>query len=189
MTFILPCCLLPFSQLHQQSKPFPDLGHTLLPDLSSATLGSDSPASRVVRALPFVPTALLLLALAFSHDKRALTAARTWMWSHASIIVLRSAAFALTLLPAAAPLCRGGGYGCFLRILSLETSVAWLSTLTVIRFFPGMHWTSKLLALAVGAAVPLVSVASRATYSFEALLGAWLSREYCASLKTCHSWE
>lgn len=94
-------------------------------------------------ALRFAPLALLALACLATRDRRALSAARTWMWCHSSILILRSAAFALTLLPAAAPLCAAGGYGCFLRILSLETAVAWLSTLALVRFFPAIPRAGK----------------------------------------------
>ena len=140
---------------------FPDAGQRLLAPGSS----------RAAAWLPGTLVCGLMLAAACAPAQRAGCAAvRDWLWGHAAVLTLSSACLALTHLPPPPP-----GPGCA-RIVSAPTAAAWLAVLCLLRLL-GAGGGARLprgvqtALLAAGLAAPLASVAARAEYSYEALLG------------------
>lgn len=68
------------------------MGRNALPDLS-ATPG--------LAWLPYIPLALLVWRAASASDARGVVAVRAALWCHATLVLVRSLAFSLTLMPAA----------------------------------------------------------------------------------------
>lgn len=148
----------------------------MLPDISKATLGAEHLVHLAVAGVPYALLGLLLGHIAWHHDARSGAALRTFMLAHGSCLLARGLCFSATQIPPFMPLCTVSGLGCFARILSVESIVAWLSGMSVLYFF-GHSWRSvtKAALVSLSLAAPLTAVANRTAYTFEVILGVWLA--------------
>jgi len=153
-----------------RTSSFPDAGHQLL--TSQHTHATPPGGTAAATALAYALLAALAGAVAWAHDARAGAALRTFAWVHSAVLLVRAAAFSLTLLPPPHLLCALDGRlgGCFARIVDLDTATAVLSALCLRRFF-SLPPAARAAAAVAALGVPLAAVAARDAYSFEALLG------------------
>jgi hypothetical protein len=148
--------------------PLRDTLHDLLPNTQ---------AYRAIPELAHVLPVLTLAALILRNfDQRSLNAFRTFLWSHATLLLIRAACFSVTLLPDASGQCHASKFmgSCSDLIFSGHAMIMTLSILVAQHFFELPGWMKVVMWIYVGA-VSILIIASRNHYSVDVLVGVVLA--------------